>query len=139
VSDEASKPPVSAEVEIHRPLGEGSPLDEDVELRAAKALHARIQGARKRASLVCLVSGLVLGFILAAVGQSFLADQLGGRFGTLALVIVFFAPLLAALKIAEYIADATVKRSVGGWIEAIAKEHGIPPSALEDHARIAGG
>lgn len=115
-----------------------TPPEDDRELEAAKALHLKIQATRKRASLICLLSGLVLGVILAAAGQTFLADALGGRIGTLALVIVFFAPLLGALKLAEIIADASVQRGVAGWIDEIAKAHGIPASALEDHARIAG-
>lgn len=114
------------------------PEEDDRELQAAKALHLKIQATRKRASLISLLSGLVLGVVLAAAGQTFLADALGGRIGTLALVIVFFAPLLGALKLAEMIADASVKRGVAGWIDEIAKAHGIPPSALDDHARIAG-
>lgn len=112
--------------------------EKDPELDAAKALHQKIQATRKRASLICLLTGLVLGVVLAAAGQAFLADKLGGRIGTLALVIVFFAPLLGALKLAEIIADASVQRGIAGWIDEIAKAHGVAPSTLEDHARIAG-
>lgn len=111
--------------------------DEDAELRAAKALHARIQGARKKASLTSVIGGLGLGLVLAVVLQRTLEEQLGGRFGTLALIVVFFAPMLAALKLAEMIADSTVRRGIDSWMEEVAKEHGVAPSVLEDHARIA--
>jgi hypothetical protein len=112
--------------------------EDDPELRAAKALHLRIQNARRRASLVSLGTGIVLGIVLCVVLQGTLAEQLGARFGTLALVIVFFAPLLAALKLAELVADTTVKRKIGDWIAEVAREHDVLPSVLEDHARIAG-
>lgn len=111
--------------------------DDDAELHAATELHARIQKARRKASLTSIVGGLVLGVLLAVLLHGALEAQLGGRFGTLALIVVFFAPMLGALKAAEMVADTTVRRSVDSWMEEIAKKHGIAPSALEDHARIA--
>lgn len=111
---------------------------DDPELRAAKALHEKIQGARKRASLTSLAVGLVIGVVLAVGGQGVFAERLGPHIGTLAIVVVFFAPILGALKLAEKIADMTVRQQVGGWITAIAKSHGVAESTLEDHARIAG-
>lgn len=115
-----------------------SPEADDPELRAAKELHEKIQGTRKRASFTSLAVGIVSGIVLAAAGQGFLADHLGARIGTLALVVVFFAPLLGALKLAEKIADAAVRRQIGGWITTLAKTHGVSEATLEDHARIAG-
>lgn len=116
------------------------PIDDadDPELRAAKALHEKIQGTRKRASFASLAVGIVLGVVLAVVGQGFFADHLGPHIGTLALVVVFFAPLLGALKLAEKVADLSVRRQIGEWITAIAKAHGVSEATLEDHARIAG-
>lgn len=113
-------------------------IDEDAELRAAKALHRKIQSARRRSSLVSTLVGLVLGLVIAVSGQGFLADHLGGRVGNLAVVVLFFAPLLAALKLAEIIADGIVKQKISGWISALAKEHGVSEATLDEHARIAG-
>jgi hypothetical protein len=129
---------VSDEQQAEGDRGASAQANDDAELAAAKGLHEKIQHARKRASLAAMLSGLVLGFVLAFALQKVLADQLGPRFGTLALVIVFFAPLLAALTIAGHIADSTVKGKIDGWIAELAKTHNVSASTLEDHARIAG-
>lgn len=115
-----------------------APDAEDHELRAASALHAHIQKARRKAALFSLIGGLLLGFVLGSAGSGLFAEHLGGRMGMLAVAIVFFAPLLGALKVAAVVADGIVKRNIGGWISSLAKEHGVAPSTLEDHARIAG-
>lgn len=120
------------------PTGAILEVEDDAEFRAAQSLHKLIQGSRRRASLLSLLTGLVLGIVLVVAAQSFLAEQLGPRFGMLALVIVFFAPLLVALTLAQLIADAIVKSKIGGWVAQVAKEHGVAPATLEDHARIAG-
>lgn len=110
----------------------------DAELSAAKVLHSKIQRTRKRAAFACLMVGLFVGAILAATGQSLLASMLGGRIAIMAVMLLFFAPILGALKAAELIADAAVKRAIGGWIVTLSKEFGVEPGSLEDHARIAG-
>jgi hypothetical protein len=137
VSDEPIAPPTPTPTPTPN---ESAPADDDgdAELRAAKALHAKIQRTRRKASLVSLIAGLLVGFVLAAAGEGFFAAQLGERMGVLAVVVVFFAPLLLALKLAALVADASVKRAVSAWIAALAKEHGVSESTLEDHARIAG-
>lgn len=115
-----------------------APESEDNELRAATALHAQIQKTRRKASLASLLGGLAVGFVLAAIGSSVFADLLGPRIGMIGVAIVFFAPILAALKVAAVVADGIVKKNIAAWMRALAKEHGVAESTLEDHARIAG-
>ncbi|MCA9623172.1 MAG: hypothetical protein KC731_29335 [Myxococcales bacterium] len=116
----------------------------ELDPREAAALDA-LARRRRRAKVGTLLPFLVLGIVVGAVGyavvrdwQFAMTDQGGGHGLSFPVIsgVGFILPFVVLAGIGEVVARRVVRRRTPRWIEQVARDHGMPASALASVAEL---